>query len=303
MVYGNPKRKSGMVKLREGFSDRNAIVEFNKIQQIDEFDDVTRVRLGNTVLILLDDCLLDNFENYFGPVKHRDDVNNRFCKEILSDLFCERTAPYGYSFYWRDIFTDKIEPVILNATYNEVLDTLEYCCRWFVNESKKDWLYKYFNTFFEKEYVGYRFLEGFIVPITDEVELKEIAEACNNPYDGTRGHMRKAVQYLADRETKDYKNCIEESMHAVESICKIITGNEKAVLSDALKEMEKNKGIHPSLKLGFIKLYAYISDKGGIRHADGLFESNVSFDEAKYFLVSCSAFVNYLIAEYATGSN
>ena len=75
------------------------------------------------------------------------------------------------------------------------------------------------------------------------------------------------------------------------------------MLSDALKEIEKKNGIHPSLKQGFIKLYAYTSDQGGIRHAEGLFESNVTFDEAKYFLVSCSAFVNYLIAEYATGSN
>lgn len=42
----------------------------------------------------------------------------------------------------------------------------------------------------------------------------------------------------------------------------------------------------------------YTSDEGGIRHAEGLFESNVTFEEAKYMLVSCCAFVNYLIAEY-----
>ena len=33
------------------------------------------------------------------------------------------------------------------------------------------------------------------------------------------------------------------------------------------------------------------------------FESNVTFEEAKYMLVSCSAFVNYLIAVSGKGSN
>ena len=40
------------------------------------------------------------------------------------------------------------------------------------------------------------------------------------------------------------------------------------------------------------------ADQGGIRHAEGMFESNVTFEEAKFMLVSCSAFINYMIAEY-----
>ena len=56
--------------------------------------------------------------------------------------------------------------------------------------------------------------------------------------------------------------------------------------------------IHPAMENAFTSLYGYTSDEGGIRHAEGLFESNVTFEEAKYMLVSCCAFVNYLIAEY-----
>ena len=303
MVGGNPKRKSGMVKLRGGFSDEFGVVDFNKIQQINEFDDDTRIRLANFLLRLLDDILINNFNLFFNSANSGDEVRVRFCLDVLNDLFCERTNPYGYTLYWKDIFTNKMEPVILNATYNEVLDVIQYCCRWICYETKKDVFYDIFNSKLEKEYIGYRFLDGRIVPITDKTELSEITEACNIPYKGTRSHMKKAVQFLSDRQTKNYKKCIDESILAVESICKIITGNDNAVLSDALKEIEKKNGIHPSLKQGFIKLYAYTSDQGGIRHAEGLFESNVTFDEAKYFLVSCSAFVNYLIAEYATGSN
>ena len=86
----------------------------------------------------------------------------------------------------------------------------------------------------------------------------------------------------------------------MESICRIIVGNDKPTLGDALKAIEK-KGfpVHPALKEAFNKLYGYTSDEGGIRHAEGLTESDVSFEEAKFMLVSCSAFVNYLLAKMA----
>jgi hypothetical protein len=54
--------------------------------------------------------------------------------------------------------------------------------------------------------------------------------------------------------------------------------------------------MHGALKSAFNKLYGYTSDEDGIRHAI-LEESNVGFDEAKYMIVVCSAFVNYLTAK------
>jgi hypothetical protein len=45
-----------------------------------------------------------------------------------------------------------------------------------------------------------------------------------------------------------------------------------------------------------VKLYGYTSDDSGIRHAI-LDQPTVGFDEAKFMIVSCSAFVNYLIAK------
>ena len=74
-------------------------------------------------------------------------------------------------------------------------------------------------------------------------------------------------------------------------------------MGDALKRLEEEKKIHPALKGAFTKLYGYTSDEGGIRHAEGLLESDVTFEEAKFMLVTCSAFINYLIAEQGKGSN
>jgi len=48
-----------------------------------------------------------------------------------------------------------------------------------------------------------------------------------------------------------------------------------------------------ALKQAFEKLYGYSSDADGIRHAL-MGDSNVDFEEAKYMLVTCCAFVNYL---------
>ena len=52
-------------------------------------------------------------------------------------------------------------------------------------------------------------------------------------------------------------------------------------------------GLHGALKSAFNSLYGFTSDSNGIRHAL-LDETNLTFDDAKFMLVTCSAFVNYL---------
>jgi hypothetical protein len=47
------------------------------------------------------------------------------------------------------------------------------------------------------------------------------------------------------------------------------------------------------MEQGFKNLFRYTSDEDGVRHA-AKDEPTVSFDEAKFMLVTCSAFVNYL---------
>ena len=51
--------------------------------------------------------------------------------------------------------------------------------------------------------------------------------------------------------------------------------------------------VRQMVKAGFLKIYGYTSDKEGIRHAM-LDESNLTGADARYFLVSCTSFVNYL---------
>ena len=71
-----------------------------------------------------------------------------------------------------------------------------------------------------------------------------------------------------------------------------LTGSKKT-LGQAIKDIPFE--IHPALVNGWSALFGYTSDGDGIRH--GLTEeSMVAQDEAIYWIVSCSAFVSYLIA-------
>lgn len=174
-----------------------------------------------------------------------------------------------------------------------MLDVLEYC--YYVNP--KDHYLNECNRILEREMSAYRFVDGQITPITSEVEIAAIEQATQNVegrFAPVTQHLRTALTLLSDRQQPDYRNSVKESISAVESACKIITNDSKATLGGTLKTLEHNGQLHTALKEGFSKLYGYTSDAGGIRHA--LLENDyaVSFEEAKFMLVTCSAFVNYL---------
>lgn len=296
------ERKS-MIKVRGGFSERIGKPTCAVTIQLDEFDDRTRTFISN----LLFDFLQITFQNAeqfrkqpYGNISTP--LSSDFCKDLGQDVFsfCNHLKE-GYVYKWDDFYTTNIENVLNNASYNEVLDLLEYICNWLSAKtySCSEQFQKSFNSLFQQEYVGYRFVSGQIVPITDELEIREIEQACKTPFDGARTQLQKALGFLSDRENPDYKNCVKESISAVESVCKVISGNEKATLKDALNGLISNgMNIHGSLKSAILALYGYASDEGGIRHAERETESTVTFEEAKFMMVTCSAIVNYLVAEY-----
>ncbi len=295
-----------MVRVRGGYSDVSGISPCNNILQTDEFDDATRVQINNLLFKMLG-LVFDHENGVFQATDGMQNISHSFCENLLNDVLCQSTIlREGSYFNWRLVYENRISVVITDAEYNEVLDILQYICEWVENrlyDRFKGSFFNAFNSLFEREYVGYRFVDRKIVSITDKNETQSIEDASIVPFDGCRAHIKKAIGFIADRENKDYKNSIKESISAVESICEVIVGKNKATLNDALRIIEK-KGtvIHPALNQAFQKLYAYTSDQGGIRHSDGMFESNVTFEEAKFMLVSCSAFINYLIAEYGKGS-
>ena len=160
-------------------------------------------------------------------------------------------------------------------------------------------IYESANLYLKREYVGYRFINGQLTPISDEYEVDAIEQALNNPYSSVYEHLSKANKLLADRVSPDYENSIKESISAVEALCEVLTGitGKEASLGKLLKKLEDNGVvIHAGLKAAFNMLYGYTSDANGIRHAGNIGGPSSTFEEAKFMLVSCSAFVNCLIA-------
>jgi hypothetical protein len=152
-----------------------------------------------------------------------------------------------------------------------------------------------FNQIFENENVMYRIIDGKITDITNPNEMQEIEQSLKITESACTQHLNKAIDLLYDKKLHDYENSVKESISAVESMCNKMTGGKES-LGKALGVLKKSGvHIHPSLESAFDKLYGYSSDEAGIRHGNGV-EINTTFEEAKFMLVACSAFINYLNA-------
>lgn len=265
--------------------------------QYDDLDDRTRNIIYNYIAMSID-TEFSKGDSFAGRYKYKEE--DLLCRMIFTYVLGEK-VDVNKHYQYEDLLV-VVEKVLSNALYNEVFDLIEAICKFRYNKYEEKKLKTFsdtLNLILESEYVGYRIIDGRFTPITDKNEIAAIEEACDNTYQGPRTHISKAVALISDREHKDYKNCIKESISAVESLCSIIVGKEGTILSTALKQLEDSGlKIHPVLKNAFSKLYAYTCDEKGVRHAEGLLESEVTFEDAKFMLVSCCAFVNYLTANY-----
>lgn len=284
------------VQIRGGFSDRYGIKPLNTEMQVGSLDDRTRNILVNEIFDLYK-CYLKN--SVCRCIFFNNITETVFCESALIDV----SQDYLYNF--EKLFKEYIKEPILSNEYDEVLTMVEYIVGWFADylsdadkRFKKN-IYKRFNDLFEREYVAYRFVGDKIAPITDEMELQAINDCIKDIFEGCKEHINKALAYLSDRENPDYNNSVKESISAVESVCSVIVGKDKATLGDALNLLEKKEKLNGQLKSGFEKLYAYTNSAEGIRHANGLFAENVTFEEAKFMLVTCCAFINYMKVKYS----
>lgn len=152
------------------------------------------------------------------------------------------------------------------------------------------------NSRMEQENSGYRFVGTEVVEITSKAEINEIETALKNGIEAVQEHLSTALALLSDRKKPDYRNSAKESISAVEGVCRLFAGGN--TLADALKTLKLKVDIHPAFERALSALYGYASDEGGIRHAL-LEKSSISFTDAKFMLVTCSAFANYLTGKAA----
>ena len=178
------------------------------------------------------------------------------------------------------------------AGWNEVYDVLEHLLRECQDEQDN----RDANALLSKEGSAYRFVGGAIVPITDDEELAvvEVVVQLPGPFQGASQHINQAIALLSHRDSPDFRNAIKEAISAVESAVRVAADNPKVDIEKGLQQL----GLHPQLKQAWNNMYNWTSDEDGVRHGmKGTPE--VGLPEARYMVVACSAFVNYLVMRQA----
>ena len=155
------------------------------------------------------------------------------------------------------------------------------------------------NYEFERLHYGYRIINNLVTPITENGEIECIEEAIDDAKDNIKEHLNRALIHLSDRANSDYRNSVKESLSAVEAFCYNYT--KKVTLTDSLKILDKKGVLHNQLKDAFESLYYYSSAKNtGSRHGWAIEDNTFvpTYYEAKFMLVACSAFINYLKGKF-----
>ena len=273
------------------FSERMGLTQVKSVIQIDSIDDELLNGLWNVLM-----------ENYFSnEARNRAYLDvQELLKRIWIDYF---KAPIDVISFESHIPIEVIRKYFFDKQTNwyEIYDLVEFIPNNYQQYSfVNDKFINQCNSILEREVSAYRFVANEIVQITTPEEITEIEEAINNhrTSDLVKTHLSNALKHLAERKLPDYRTSIKESISAVECIVKAIDGDPKTTLGAALNKI-KTRGsidIHPDLYDGLKKIYHYTSDSDGIRHAlkDA---STVDFEDAKFMLVMCSTFCNYLTAK------
>ncbi len=259
------------------FSKRNAYIKIDDKLQIESMNDDLKNSLWSIIYIyILSDVRSGNYPEF-----------NKFLYHLLLKKPIDSIPDLPYYKY------QECRELFFNSEWHFVYDFIELIILYFKNSSKYEEFIKTINQVLEKENSGYRIIDEKIVAITDDIEKKSIEEAINdNSFDTVKLHLKNALDKLSDRKNPDYRNSIKESISAVEVVVRSVTGEK--TLGKALPKLKNNKiKIPETLETSMEKLYVYTNGTEGLRHAM-MDIPNVNFEEAKYMLVVCSAFINYI---------
>lgn len=224
------------------------------------------------------------------------DSNNRRTQRLCMSLWIELyKVPVDTIPEYVSSVHKLIKESFFGVAWYEVYDFIEHVAKnAFEYEQDRRAFTALCNSVLERERSGYRFVGLQIAPIIDSAEVAAVEEAGSSSLLGVRAHIQRALELLSDRENPDFRNSIKESISAVESACKTIAGNGSADLAAALQVVNSRHPMHAAFREALKRLYGYTSDEDGIRHGI-MDESAVDFADAKFMLVACAAFCNFLL--------
>jgi tetratricopeptide (TPR) repeat protein len=192
--------------------------------------------------------------------------------------------------------SEAIEKLVMDCQWWQFYDICEVL--WQSLEYKRANLSEEINSLFREEHLGFELRDGKVEKIGSGFVDARIEEARyllkESEFKGADKHFEKALKALNTRPNPDVENCVKDAVSAIESVGRIIVNDEKALLSDIIREMAKNKTIPKPLDEAIQKIYAYRGDQPGVAH--GLVgTSKVTIDEAEFVLAMSAAVIIYLV--------
>ena len=247
-----------------------------------------------------------------------DAVRDLLSKRITATEFSSRFTPRGRGFVERvlgaytkkprdEIPTDSdsvmrlFKAAIFGVKFNDIIDLLEIMVN---DKDAPDEFVPQIKGLFER-YAAYRLDTSQppyrFFPCASKEQCDAIQQAIETVHDGgmtaAAAHLREAGEHIKKCQ---YGVSIAASIHAVESVARLIGPGKNNTLGPALDSLEKAGLLkHTALKEGFKKLYGYTCDEQGICHA--LLDRDapdVSWDEALFMLGACASFAAYLVSKH-----
>ncbi|MCA9517080.1 MAG: hypothetical protein KC635_19190 [Myxococcales bacterium] len=270
------------------FSQRYGFAPIEVPVQLDYMSDELRTGLWNVLKPIWDACERGTTATDLGTWLSETLADGFFRWNIdeLSHYFYENRRMFREAFFQR-------------LSWVHAYDFIEFLAG--LDLPRRDELLANWNKALERDNSGYRLVDGIVTRITDEHEVASVESALHalEPFPNAREHLANAARFLGDRTSPDYGKSIAESLHAIEALCQVLTDNPKAELGAALKVLEERGTLHGALKAAFSALYGYASDAPGIRHGKGFGDERPDQADARFMLITCSAFVNYVVAKQA----
>ena len=274
------------------FSEKYGLKPMKTAIQKDSMDQDLRNSLWNSLQISYWDNLQADYHGRHYLSGLGNESFNLLCRRLWHNYFKQPldTLPNN----WIDVY-QRLREYFFKCSWHEAYDFIQFVAQNYPDDQRKtnENFMDFCNRVLERELPAYRFIDGELAPIIDKEEIGAIEDALKVKISPVRAHLESSLQKLSDRKNPDYRNSIKESISAVEALVTKVTGSDKGTLGQLLKLLDDKTGLHPALKAAFDKLYGYTSDADGIRHAL-LDEDKSTFEEAKFMLVACSAFTNYV---------
>lgn len=267
------------------FSERYGYKEINREMLKNTIPKGVRIRIWNVLYKFI--FYKINEKMYISTLnKDIEVIVSDFFKLSLSDIY----GIIGIS------LIEKIKKQFFSLEWYEVYDFIEFLLNKVPLGGIKINIKNNLNVIFEEEKVPYRIIGWVVTPLINNEEVKEIEEIMKlqDKFNPVREHIQYALKHFSDKQEPNYADSIKQSISALESLVQILL-EKKGTLGKLIDELN----VHPALKEGFKKLYGWTSDDGGIRHGKCKEKFEPGIAEARYMLVTVSAFINYLINKYS----